>query len=67
MIAPDLLDAFVKELANEEQWIVERITNDAAGWEQVLRARGELTAVRRMRSKLADLYDKHTRGDVWDE
>jgi len=66
-VSPDLIEAFVREMNAEEQWITERIVSDAANWEQILRARGELAAVLRLRGKLQDIYDRHTKGDVWED
>lgn len=66
-MSPDLIEAFVRELDSEEQWVTERIVSDAANWEQVVRARGELAAILRLRNKLQDIYDRHTKGDVWED
>lgn len=59
----ELVERFFKTLRDEEQWISERLLMDANTWDAVLKARGELLAVRRLRSSLQTLCDKLSEDD----
>lgn len=58
-----LVERFFKTLRDEEQWISERLLMDANTWDAVLKARGELLAVRRLRSSLQTLCDRLSEDD----
>lgn len=59
----ELVERFFKALRDEEQWIAERLLTDANTWDAVLKARGELLAVRRLRSTLQTLCSKASEDD----
>ena len=59
----ELVERFFRALRDEEQWIAERLLTDANTWDSVLKARGELLAVRRLRSTLQTLCDKYAEDD----
>lgn len=61
--AIELVERFFKALRDEEQWIVERLITDANTWDAVLKARGELLAVRRLRDQLQTLCEKYAEDD----
>jgi len=58
-----LVEKFFKALRDEEQWIAERLLTDANTWDSVLKARGELLAVRRLRDQLQKLCEKYVEDD----
>jgi len=61
--AIELVERFFKALRDEEQWIAERLLTDANTWDAVLKARGELLAVRRLRDQLQTLCEKYAEDD----